>query len=441
VLILKKIAVISLGCPKNLVDSEMIIGSLNERFEVIGEVNEADYILVNTCGFIESAKQESIDSIIDAYKNKKREDVKVIVTGCLAKRYKEEIENHMPEVNAVVGIGDMDGIFKIIDEEYFDDKTEKTFKYQKRLISTTAGYAYLKISDGCDNRCTYCAIPDIRGPYKSREFEEIIDEAKLLSSKGVKELVIVAQDTTYYGLDLYGKRRLAELISKIAEIKEIKWIRLMYAYPEQIDNDLILEYENNAKLCKYIDMPLQHISQNILKAMGRRGTEKEVRAIIKELRERVPEIIIRTTFIVGFPGETEDDFEILYNFVKETKFERIGVFTYSKEDGTPAAKMKNQIPKKIKQTRHDKIMQLQQGISEDINKTRLNKIFDVIVEGVSDDGLFYVGRTYGEAPDIDVKIYFTSEEPLKQGDFVPVKILNTEEYDLIGAVVYEAEFT
>lgn len=438
---MKKIAVISLGCPKNLVDSEMIIGGLKDRFEMTAIVGEADYIVINTCGFIESAKQESIETIIEACEGKKNQEVKVIVTGCLAKRYKEEIEKDMPEVNAVVGIGDLSGILKNIDENYDNTKGDETLSYSKRQISTGSGFAYLRISDGCDNRCTYCAIPDIRGKYVSREFEEILDEARQLAKQGIKEIVIVAQDTTYYGVDLYGKRRLSELIEKLSEIEEIKWLRLMYAYPEQIDEELIAQFAKNDKLCKYIDMPIQHISDNILKTMGRRGTSKEIIDAMKALRTNVPQIVIRTTFIVGFPGETEEDFKILYDFVKTAKFERIGVFTYSKEEGTPAAKMKNQVTKKIKDARFNKLMALQQGISETLNKKRLNKTYETIVEGVSDDGMFYEGRTYAEAPDIDVKIYFTTQEPLDEGQIVIVKILNTEEYDLIGAVVHETKST
>ena len=293
---MKKIAVISLGCPKNLVDSELIIGGLENRFQMTLLANEADYIVVNTCGFIESAKQESIDAIIEACENKKNEEVKVIVTGCLAKRYREEIEKELPEVSAVVGIGDLEGILRNIEDGTEQKEEESTLSYKKRKITTGLGYAYLRISDGCDNHCTYCAIPAIRGKYKSRDFEEILDEARLLAAQGIKEIVIVAQDTTYYGIDLYGERRLAQLLKKIGEIESIHWIRLMYAYPEQIGEDLLEQFEKNPKLCKYIDMPIQHISPKILTTMGRRGSAADIAAAIENLRTIDPDFIIRTTF-------------------------------------------------------------------------------------------------------------------------------------------------
>ena len=440
----KKIGVVSLGCPKNLVDSEIMLGILKEDFEITNDETDADIIIVNTCGFIESAKQESINTILEMAEHKKGKCSRLIVTGCLAERYRNQIIEQIPEVDAVVGTGSYGEIREIIEKAY---KGEKPVQYGKlneidylkkhRILSTQKGYAYLKIAEGCDNCCTYCVIPSLRGRYRSRSMDELIREAEALSESGVKEIILIAQDTTRYGTDIYGEHKIVELIQKISKIDGIEWIRLLYCYPEVVDDRLIDEIANNEKVCKYIDIPIQHISDSILKRMGRRGTGSDIKNLIRKLRNRIPDITIRTTLIVGFPGETEEDFSELYDFVKEYRFERLGVFTYSREEGTPAARMKPQINKKIKEKRLDSLMKLQKNISIECNKKRLNKIYKAIVEGVSDDGLFYCGRTGAEAPDIDGVIYFASEEPLEAGDLVDVRILNVDEYDLIGEVVNE----
>ena len=441
----KKIGIVSLGCPKNLVDSEIMLGMLsNKHYDIVNDKEDANILIVNTCGFIESAQQESINTILEMAEEKKGKCEVLIVTGCMAERYKEKILEQIPEVDAVVGTGNYKEIAEVINLAY---KGEKTVSYgklddtdyldEKRIISTSRHSVYLKISEGCDNCCTYCIIPYLRGKYRSRKIESIVKEAELLAQNGTKEIILVAQDTTRYGIDLYGKKMLPELIQKISKIAEIEWIRLLYCYPEEIDDELINEIASNPKVCKYLDIPIQHASDKILKLMGRRGNISEISSVLNKLRDKVKDIVIRTTMIVGFPGETDEDFELLLNFVKDYKFDRLGVFTYSKEAGTPAAKMKNQITKSIKLRRQKEIMEIQNKISAEKNSTRIGKVYKAIVDGIADDGIFYYGRTYSEAPEIDGSIYFTSQEPLSIGCFVESKILNAEEYDLIGEVVYE----
>lgn len=442
----KKIGVVSLGCPKNLVDSEVMLGVLNNGdFEITGNEEDADIIIVNTCGFIESAKQESINTILEMAEHKKNSCELLIVTGCLAERYRDNIIKEMPEVDAVVGTGNYSEIADVIEKAYSGKKVLRygkldTIDYPegKRILSTRKGYAYLKIAEGCDNFCTYCIIPSLRGRYRSRKIEDLVHEAAQLAAEGVGELILVAQDTTRYGIDLYGEHKLANLIQQLSAIDGIRWIRLLYCYPEDIDDALIDEVAKNPKVCKYMDIPIQHASDRILKAMGRRGTSKEVRELISKLRERIPGIVIRTTFIVGFPGEEEEDFEKLHDMVKQIGFDRLGVFNYSKEEGTPAAGMKSQIPEKVKLHRRNSIMECQRGIVLQKNKERIGRVYSALVEGVADDGIFYIGRTYAEAPDIDSLVYFTSSEPLETGSFVDIRILNTDDYDLIGDVVYES---
>ena len=452
----KKIGLVSLGCPKNLVDSEVMLGLLKkDGFTLTNNEREANIIIVNTCGFIDDAKQESINAILEMAELKRENCELLIVTGCLAERYNKEILEEIPEVDAVIGTGHFGDIVETIKKAYsfklvssqasekkpllYGDLGYYDFDGTERILSTNNGFAYIKIADGCDNRCTYCIIPYLRGPYKSRNMEAIIEEAKYLVSNGVKEIILVAQDTTRYGTDLYGERKLKDLVKELSKISGLKWIRLLYCYPDQIDDELIDEIAANDKVCKYIDIPLQHFSDKILKKMGRRSNSAEIEELIKKLREKVPEICIRTTFIVGFPGEEEEDFSILCDFVKRMEFDRMGVFMYSREEGTPAAKLKGQVRKSVKKERFDKLMSIQNEIMIKKNNSRLNKIYDILVEGVADDGIFYYGRSYQEAPDIDNLIYFTSGEPLDRGSFVKVKILNIEEYDLIGVV--ENEFT
>ena len=448
----KKIGVVSLGCPKNLVDSEIMLGVLKKKdFEITNDESDASVIIVNTCGFIESAVEESINSILEMAQYKQRKCKLLIVTGCLAERYKEQILTEIPEVDAVVGTGGYGNIAEIIENL---DKAEESIPQDKRLflthesgveylkgervISSNKGYAYLKIAEGCDNCCTYCVIPSLRGPYTSRKMEDIIAEAKQLAQQGVKEVILIAQDVTRYGKDLYKEKKLIDLIREISRIGEIKWIRLLYCYPEEIDDLLIAEIAGNPKVVKYLDIPIQHASDKILKAMGRRGSLENLEILLSKLKSIIPDMIIRTTLIVGFPGEDEKDFKILYDFVKKHQFDRLGVFPYSKEEGTPAYNMKPQIKRSVKESRLNDIMQLQKEIVTEKNNARLNKVYTVLVEGVAEDGIFYMGRSYAEAPDIDGLIYFTSEEPLEFGSFAEVKILNVDDYDLIGEVVNES---
>jgi len=443
----KKIGLVSLGCPKNLVDSEKMLASLKDNgYEIVADEKEAEIIIVNTCGFIESSKQESINTILEMAENKKQSCELLIVTGCLAQRYKETILEEIPEVDAVVGTGNYGEIASVIKAAYGGGRpllctTPGDGLYQedgKRIISTGKSYAYLKIAEGCDNCCTYCVIPSLRGPYRSRRIEEIMDEAAFLAASGIKEIILVAQDTTRYGTDLYGERQLTKLIRKISELPGIEWIRLLYCYPEEIDDELINEIANNDKVCKYIDIPLQHASDSILKRMGRRGDSKYIASLLEKLRSRINDLVIRTTFISGFPGETEEDHSILVEFMKKYRFDRLGIFMYSKEEDTPAAKMAHQIPERTKKLRYSSLMELQKEISAELNKKRLGRVYKVLVEGVADDGIFYYGRSYGEAPDIDGLIYFTSTEPLEEGQMVNVEILNCEEYDLTGEVKNES---
>jgi ribosomal protein S12 methylthiotransferase len=441
----KKIGVISLGCPKNLIDSEIMLGFIKDgEYEIVNKKEEAQILIVNTCGFIDSAKQESINTILEMAECKKDKCELLIVTGCLAERYKEDIINEIPEVDACVGTGNVSLICDVIEKAY---KGEKQVLYGKldntdymnneRVLSTKNGYAYIKIAEGCNNCCTYCIIPSLRGRFRSRKVEDVLSEAVKLSQNGVKEIILVAQDTTRYGLDIYGKKMLSELLRKLGAVPEIKWIRLLYCYPEEIDEELINEISQNNKVVKYLDIPFQHTSDKILKAMGRRGTSNDYRKLINDLRSKVPGIVLRTSVIVGFPGETDEDFNELYNFFNEYKVDRLGVFSYSKEENTPASKYKNQIGVKIKQKRFDIMINLQKETVDLLNGLRLDKVYPTTVEGVADDGIFYKGRTYAEAPEIDGLIYFTSEELIQIGDIVNVKIMNIDNYDLIGAVVNE----
>ena len=462
----KKIGIVSLGCPKNLVDSEIMLGILKkEKYEITSDKEEAEIIIVNTCGFIESAKQESIDAVLEMADYKKGACELLIVTGCLAQRYSEDILKEIPEVDAVVGTEGYGEIARLIRSISSDESLQKgsetkslrsfvteysnagslldksnrvEYLNNDRILSTKNGYAYLKIAEGCNNCCTYCIIPKLRGSYTSRKVEDIVKEARYLAERKVKEVILVAQDVTSYGKDIYSERKLVDLIREISRIEGIEWIRLLYCYPEEIDDSLIEEIANNPKVVKYLDIPVQHISDRILKLMGRRGTKEQIEGLLLMLRHKIPEIVIRTSLIVGFPGEDEEDFKLLREFVERFEFEMLGVFTYSKEEGTPAYKMKHQIKKSIKQLRYNDIMLHQKEIALRKNQMRLNKLYRTLVEGVSDDGIFYCGRTYAEAPEIDGIIYFTSLEPLSEGDFVNVKILNTDDYDLIGEVINES---
>jgi len=445
-----KVGMVSLGCPKNLVDSESMLGILQQTtdFIITPDAEDADVIIVNTCAFIDKAIGESIEAILDMAKYKERNCKLLIVTGCMAERYEDNILREIPEVDAVLGTNNFTRIAEVIQEALIGKKLILTRGFEEDLYNiadktikrklATKGFAYLKIAEGCDNRCTYCVIPSLRGPYRSRKIENIIDEANQIAKEhDIKEIILVAQDTTNYGTDIYGKSMIVELIKKISEIDEIKWIRLLYCYPEKVTDELIKEIKSNPKLCKYLDIPIQHISDNILKAMGRRSSGEQIRTLLKTLKNEIPDVVIRTSIIVGFPGETDTDFEELCEFLKDEKLDRVGVFTYSRQESTPASRMKKQIAKKIKQERYDRIMMLQKSVSRGINESRMGRIYQVLVEGVAEDGIFYYGRSYAEAPEIDGVIYFASAEPLQTGQFVNVKILNIDDYDLIGEVINE----
>ncbi len=434
------VSVISLGCAKNHVDAEIMLGILKEAGYIITNDNdEADVIIINTCGFIEAAKTEAIEAILEAAEYKKQKCKAIIATGCLTQRYAEDIISEMPEVDAVLGINGYANIVEAIESclngkryDFYEYTGDLTYLDRTRIISGPKGSAYLKISEGCDNRCAYCAIPDIRGPFRSRTKDDIISEAKRLANSGIKELVVVAQDTSRYGKDLYGKPVLSELLYELNKISGIEWIRVMYFYPDEIAEELIEAMQKCDKVIPYVDLPLQHISDKILKDMNRRGSSEDIKNVINGFREKLNDCVIRTSLIVGFPGETNEDFEKLVSFVEETRFDRLGVFCYSPEEGTIAADMEDQISEELKNERYNKIMEIQQNISREINDKRVGKSYDVIVEGVSDDGIFYFGRSYAEGPDVDGKIYFTANDPLKIGDIVSVKILIAEEYDLTG---------
>lgn len=434
-----KVGFISLGCSKNLVDTEMMIGLLkNEEFEIVNDESQAEILIINTCGFIESAKQEAIDTILEMAKYKEIGNCKYLVaTGCLVQRYKKDLEKLLPEVDLFISIDEYDEFWnkirKLIDNK--NEKIETKLDYLNRVITTGNTTAYLKIAEGCSNFCTYCAIPYIRGKYISRKYEDIIKEAEQLAKKGIKEIIIIAQDTTKYGIDLYGKQRLHELIRDISKIENIKWIRFLYAYPESITDELINEVRNNNKVCKYFDIPIQHISNNILKRMNRKTTGENIRNLIKKLRTEIPEVVLRTSLIVGFPGETNEEFEELYNFIKEVQFDKLGVFMYSKEDGTPATKFTNQVHYKTKQSRWNKIMQEQNIISTNILKKKIGKEYMALIEGISQDNKYYIARTYMDVPDMDGVIFIKNNNNCKIGDFVNCKVINVKEYDLIGEVV------
>ena len=432
-----KVGFISLGCNKNLVDTEKTISIFKENnYEIVNNPKEAEIIVINTCGFIESAKEEAINTILEMAEYKKQKCKYLIAMGCLVERYKKELEKELPEVDLFIKYSEYGDLWKKI-QELIKKREEKIDfeQWQDRVITTGKTTAYLKIADGCSNRCTYCAIPYIRGPFKSREFEEIIEEAKDLEKRGYKELILTAQDTTKYGLDLYKKSRLAELITEISKIDGIKWIRFLYSYPETIDEDLIKVVRENKKVCKYFDIPIQHISDNVLKRMNRKSNGKSIENLIKKLRKEIPDVIIRTTVMVGFPGETAEDYEELYKFVEKTKFDKMGAFSYSKEENTPAEKLKEQIHPATKKSRYNKIMQLQQKVVEQNIIKHIGKELEVLIENNTFDEKYYIGRSYMQAPEIDEVIYIKNTKQLEIGQFIKCKIIDTKGYDLIGEIV------
>ena len=437
-----KIGFVSLGCPKNQLDAEVMLHELvMAGYELTADETEADVVIINTCGFIESAKKEAIDNIlVIAWLKENRELKGLIVTGCLAERYRNTILEEFPEVDAVLGVGSIHNIVEAVGkvlegEKYTSFEDKNCVRLGGDRVLTTPEYAaYLKIAEGCDNRCTYCAIPSIRGKFRSRPMEDIIAEAKDLESLGVKELTLVAQDTTKYGQDLYGEYKLAELLHKISEETQIPWLRILYCYPDKITDELIAEMRDNDRVCKYIDLPMQHIADGVLKKMNRHGGSALIREVVAKLRREIPDVVIRTTFIVGFPGETDEDFTELCEFVNENKFEHVGVFTYSREEGTPAYKME-QIDEQIKLDRYDIIMRDQLGINEEYNEKKIGTVIRVICEGFDPISEAYYGRSEADAPDIDGKIYFTGKKGILPGTFVDVEINEVIEYDLCGKVV------
>lgn len=450
------IGFISLGCSKNLIDTEIVIGQLKKaNYKIVNDANLADIIIINTCGFIDSAKEEAINTILEMAQYKEKRCKFLIVMGCLVQRYYEELVKELPEVDLFIKIDEYDEIFdkidKLVKKNIVDISKTKTSKriseipampmfnekeFLDREITTGKNYAYLKIGEGCSNRCTYCAIPYIRGPFVSRKKEEIIKEAKELAKKGIKEIIVIAQDTTKYGVDIYGESKLAEILEEISKIDEIKWIRFLYSYPEGITDELINVVANNPKIAKYFDIPIQHISDEVLKRMNRRTNKEQITSLIKKIREKIPGVTLRTSLIVGFPGETKEQFDELLDFVGKAKFDKLGVFMYSKEDGTPAAKLPEQIHTNTKKSRYNKIMKKQQEVSCNNLENRIGNIEEVLIEEKSFDGKYYIGRTFKDVPDIDGLIYISNNKKIEEKEvmnkFIKVKIVTTSEYDLIG---------
>lgn len=433
-----KVGMISLGCPKNQVDGEALLAKLsNAGYQIVNTIEDSDVMIVNTCGFIEDAKREAIDTILEVAEYKEAGIISaLVVTGCLAERYQDEILKEMPEVDAVVGIGANSDIVKICDKALcgipsscYPNKHFLSID-DERILSTPSHWAYLKIAEGCDNRCAYCAIPGIRGGFRSRTMESIIEEAKVLADKGVKEVILIAQDTTKYGQDLYGEYSLDKLLKELVKIDGIEWFRLFYCYPQRITDSLIDVIANEDKVCKYIDIPLQHSDATVLKNMNRVGDGKEYKVLLDKMRKTIPDLALRTTFMVGFPGETEEQFENLSDFVKDIKFDKMGCFTFSPEEDTPAFDMDNQIDEDVKKRRQEVLMNSQFFITEASNKNRIGKTYKVIVDDYNDGK--YVGRSYMDSPEIDSGIIFTSNNKISIGEFVNVKITDFDGYDLIG---------
>ena len=464
---MKNVLFVSLGCDKNLVDSEKMLGLLNEAgYRVAQEESEADAIVVNTCCFIHDAKEESVETILEMAEWKKKGRLKaLIVTGCMAQRYQDEIQQEIPEVDAVIGTTGYTEIVPILDEilaeaeasqkeAAVEEPKEKSFvnccpsidllpaSLADKRVVTTGGYtAYLKIAEGCNKRCTYCIIPYIRGHYRSFPMEDLLEEARKLAEGGVKELILIAQETTVYGMDCYGRKALPELLTKLCEIEGIEWIGILYCYPEEITDELIAVMKKEKKICHYLDIPIQHSEDTILKRMGRRTNRAELVSLVEKLRKEIPDIVLRTTLITGFPGETEEEFKNMVDFVDSMEFDRLGVFPYSAEEGTKAAEMDGQITEEVKESRRDEIMALQQEISADKAASRIDDEMSVLIEGYLYEDDIYIGRTYMDAPKVDGNVFVRAEEELISGDIVPVRITGANEYDLMGDVIYADEFT
>ncbi len=425
---------IHLGCSKNLVDTEMTIGLFkNNEYKIVNNPEAADILVINTCGFILSAQEEAINTIIEMAEYKKKRCKYLIVMGCLVQRFKEELEKEIPEVDLWIKYDSYNTIWEQIKKVINPEVTkQKELNFLDRTITTGENFAYLRIAEGCSNFCTYCAIPKIRGKFISRTIEDVLEEAEKLAKEGYKELIVIAQDTTKYGIDIYGKPRLAELLQELCKIDGIKWIRFLYSYPETITDELIQVVKKEDKICKYFDIPIQHISDSVLKRMNRKSNGESIRKVIKKLREEIPNVVIRTTVMVGFPGETNKDFEELYDFVKEAKFDRLGAFSYSKEEGTPAEKLPNQIHSNTKKSRYNKIMSLQKQIASENQRKLIGRELEVLVETKTFDGKYYVGRSYMDVPEIDGLIYIEMIEEALEGKFIKCKIIDTKDYDLIG---------
>ncbi len=435
------VGLVTLGCSKNQVDSEMLLGYFKERgFNIVSNPLEADIIVVNTCGFIKSAKEEAIATILEMADYKEFGNCKaLIVTGCLAKRYKKEILESMPEVDLCIGVDEYENIDNILSEFLNQNYLNHSLKFENRIISSDFPSCYIRISDGCDNRCSYCAIPLIRGKFRSRKMEDIVEEVKSLASQGMREFCIISQDTSKYGIDIYGKLMLPELLRRISKIEGVKWIRILYMYLFEATDELIEEMAKNDKICKYFDIPIQHLSDNILKQMNRYDTSKIIFDRIEKIREKVPNAILRTTVMTGFPGETQEDFNILKEGIKKIKFDRLGAFAFSKEEDTKAYDMKNQVPEKIREERLKEIFDIQKDISLKLNKNRVGNNYEVIVEGITEDEKYFSCRSYMEAPDVDGRIYVKIDEQssskLTIGDFSNVQIIDYNEYDLYAKVI------
>jgi len=434
------LGLITLGCTKNQVDSEMLLGFFKEKgFNIVSSSDEADVLVVNTCGFIESAKKEAVDTILEMSDYKSTGKCKhLIVTGCLAKRYKKELLESIPEIDLVIGVDEYTDIDKILSNYFKTDFCGK-LEFNDRIISSSFPMAYIRISDGCDNRCSYCAIPLIRGSFKSRTMEDILTEVKLLASQGISEFVIISQDTTKYGLDIYGKLKLAELLKEISKVDGVKWIRILYMYLYELSDELLLEIKNNEKVCNYFDIPIQHVSDKVLKDMNRHDTKQLIYNKIAKIKEMIPDAILRTTVIVGFPDESDEEFEELLRGITELKFDRLGAFTYSKEEDTSAYSMKNQIDEVVKQQRFDRLLTLQKDISLSNNKARVGMVVEVLVDDISQDEKYFTARSYMDAPDVDGKIFIKinkkSVEKIIVGEYAKVKIIDYGEYDLFAETI------
>ena len=450
---------ISLGCSKNLIDTEVAIGMFKKNnYKIVNNPEEADILVINTCGFIESAKEEAINTILEMAEYKKKRCKYLIAMGCLVQRYYDDLVKLLPEVDLFIKIDEYNNLWNKIEDlvkrdivEKSKTKTSKKIseieplpmpkynEFMERIVTTGKNYAYLKIGEGCSNKCTYCAIPYIRGPFVSREMDEILNEAKMLAQKGIKELIVIAQDTTKYGVDIYGESKLAELLEKLSKIDGIEWIRFLYSYPEGITDELIKTVANNNKIAKYFDIPIQHISNPILKKMNRRTSKENITSIIEKIRKQIPDVTLRTSLIVGFPGETDENFEELLEFVKTTKFDKLGVFKYSKEDGTPAARLPEQIHGNTKKARYNKIMAEQQKISKQVLENKVGKYYKVLVEDMSFDGKYFVGRTMQDVPEEDGSVYIENDGSFDINEilnnFINCKITDVTNYDLIGEII------